>query len=122
MKKLFTKINQSIVDFTTTALTFLCLGVVIQLLLGGEILGWDPVGNIQNAEGIHRLNNFFDKNAVRVVENDGTTFFESNKSTSVHERMGYLGFVFDAGFAINDVRSGVLNKDSILKTLDVCNK
>jgi hypothetical protein len=75
-------------------------------------------GNIQNAEGIHRLNNFFDKNAVRVVENDGTTFFESNKSTSVHERMGYLGFVFDAGFAINDVRSGVLNKDSILKTLD----
>ena len=49
MKKLFTKINQSIVDFTAIALTFLCLGVVIQLLLGEKILGWDPVGNIQEA-------------------------------------------------------------------------
>ena len=49
MKKLFTKINQNIVDFTATALTFLCLGVVIQLLLGEKILGWDPVGNIQEA-------------------------------------------------------------------------
>jgi hypothetical protein len=75
-------------------------------------------GNIQNAEGIHRLNNFFDKNAVRVVESDGTTFFESNKSTSIHEKMGYLGFVVDAGFAINDVREGVKNKDSFLKTVD----
>ena len=35
--------------------------------------------NIQNIEGIHRLNNFFDKNAVRVVKNNGDTFFESNK-------------------------------------------
>ena len=49
MKELFTKINQSIVDFTTAALTFLCLGVVIQLLLGEKLLGWDPVGNIQDA-------------------------------------------------------------------------
>ena len=49
MKKLFTKINQSIIDFTSTALTFLCLGVIIQLLLGENILGWDPVGNIQKA-------------------------------------------------------------------------
>ena len=49
MKKLFTKITQSITDVTATALTFLCLGVVIQLLLGENILGWDPVGNIQEA-------------------------------------------------------------------------
>mgnify|MGYP001204154512 CR=1 FL=1 len=49
MKKLFTKINQIIVDFTSTALTFLCLGVVVQLLLGEKLFGWDPVGNIQGA-------------------------------------------------------------------------
>ena len=41
--------DQSIIDFTSTALTFLCLGVIIQLLLGENILGWDPVGNIQKA-------------------------------------------------------------------------
>jgi len=28
---------------------FLCLGVIIQLLLDEKILGWDPIGNIQNA-------------------------------------------------------------------------
>ena len=49
MKRLFTKLKESIVDFTSIALTFLCLGVVIQLLLGEKILGWDPVGNIQEA-------------------------------------------------------------------------
>ena len=28
---------------------FLCLGVIVQLLIDEKILGWDPVGNIQNA-------------------------------------------------------------------------
>lgn len=49
MKKLFTKMTEAIKDLTATALTFLCLGVVVQLLLGEKILGWDPVGNIQDA-------------------------------------------------------------------------
>ncbi len=49
MKKLFTKLKQSITDITATALTFLCLGVIVQLLIGDDILGWDPVGNIQDA-------------------------------------------------------------------------
>jgi hypothetical protein len=49
MKKLFTKLKQSITDLTATALTFLCLGVVIQLLLGEKLFEWDPVGNIQDA-------------------------------------------------------------------------
>ena len=49
MKKLFTKLKQSITDITATALTFLCLGVIVQLLIGDDILGWDPVGNIQAA-------------------------------------------------------------------------
>jgi len=49
MKKLFTKLQQSITDLTATALTFLCLGVVVQLLLGEKLFGWNPVGNIQDA-------------------------------------------------------------------------
>ena len=27
----------------------LCLGFIVQLLIGDDILGWDPVGNIQKA-------------------------------------------------------------------------
>ena len=49
MKKLFTKLKEIIIDITATALTFLCLGVIVQLLINDNILGWDPVGNIQNA-------------------------------------------------------------------------
>jgi len=49
MKKLLTKLKEIIIDITATALTFLCLGVIVQLLINDNILGWDPVGNIQNA-------------------------------------------------------------------------
>jgi len=49
MKKLFAKLKEIIIDITATALTFLCLGVIVQLLINDNILGWDPVGNIQNA-------------------------------------------------------------------------
>ena len=49
MKKLFTKLKEIITDITATALTFLCLGVIIQLLIGDNLLGWDPVGNIQQS-------------------------------------------------------------------------
>jgi len=49
MKKLFSKIKKGVIDITATALTFLCLGVIVQLLIGDDILGWDPVGNIQDA-------------------------------------------------------------------------
>jgi len=49
MKKLFAKLKEIIIDITATALTFLCLGVIVQLLINDNILGWDPVSNIQNA-------------------------------------------------------------------------
>ena len=49
MQELFTKLKQGRTDITATALTFLCLGVIVQLLIGDDILGWDPVGNIQDA-------------------------------------------------------------------------
>lgn len=31
------------------SLTFLCLGVIVQLLIDDDLLNWDPVGNIQDA-------------------------------------------------------------------------
>tara|TARA_B110000003_G_C16592700_1_gene512442 strand:- start:1023 stop:1241 length:219 start_codon:yes stop_codon:yes gene_type:complete len=49
MKKLFTKLKQLVLDLISTALTFLCLGVVVQLLIDDNIFGWDPVSNIQSA-------------------------------------------------------------------------
>ena len=49
MKKLLKKLKEIIIEITATALSFLCLGVIVQLLINDNILGWDPVGNIQNA-------------------------------------------------------------------------
>lgn len=31
------------------AVPFLCLGVVVQLMVGTSLFGWNPVGNIINA-------------------------------------------------------------------------
>ena len=49
MKKLFTKLKEIITEITAISLCFLCLGVIVQLLINDKLLGWDPVGNIQNA-------------------------------------------------------------------------
>ena len=42
-------LKEKLIALLSTALTFLCLGVIVQLLIGDDILGWDPVGNIQKA-------------------------------------------------------------------------
>ncbi len=49
MNTFFKSLQEKLVDITTFALTLLSLGVIVQLLLGDKILGWDPVGNIQDA-------------------------------------------------------------------------
>lgn len=51
MKKLYAFIIDLLNKAIKTSLTFLCLGVIIQLLLGNgnTLLGWDPIANIQNA-------------------------------------------------------------------------
>ena len=49
MEKFLKNLQKNLIDLTTTALTFLCLGVIVQLLINDTILGWDPVGNIKNA-------------------------------------------------------------------------
>ena len=43
------KIKQTIISMISIALSFLCLGVIVQLLIGESLLGWNPVGNIQDA-------------------------------------------------------------------------
>ena len=49
MKNIFNTLKDWLVTITSMALTFLCLGVTVQLLIGEDILGWNPVNNIQEA-------------------------------------------------------------------------
>ena len=49
MEKLYNFILDTLNKAIKLLLTFLCLGVIIQLLINDELLNWDPVGNIQDA-------------------------------------------------------------------------
>ena len=49
MEKLYNFILRTLNKAIKLSLTFLCLGVIIQLLTNDELLNWDPVGNIQDA-------------------------------------------------------------------------
>tara|TARA_B100001175_G_C19056738_1_gene424619 strand:+ start:339 stop:548 length:210 start_codon:yes stop_codon:yes gene_type:complete len=49
MEKLYNFILRTLNKAIKLSLTFLCLGVIIQLLINDELLDWDPVGNIQDA-------------------------------------------------------------------------
>ena len=49
MNNIFDWLKEKLIVLISTAITFLCLGVIVQLLIGDDILGWDPVGNIQRA-------------------------------------------------------------------------
>ena len=49
MKEKLQKFRALLTEVVATALTFLCLGIIVQLLIDDTILGWDPVGNIKDA-------------------------------------------------------------------------
>jgi len=49
MENLFSDLKKLLVSAISIGLQFLCLGVIVQLLIDDKILGWDPVGNIQDA-------------------------------------------------------------------------
>ena len=49
MKDYFNTFQKKLIKFISLGLTFLCLGVIVQLLIDEKILGWNPVGNIQAA-------------------------------------------------------------------------
>ncbi|MBT5749586.1 MAG: hypothetical protein HOI39_00515 [Flavobacteriales bacterium] len=43
------KLRKLMTEVVATALTFLCLGIIVQLLIDDTLIGWDPVGNIKDA-------------------------------------------------------------------------
>ena len=49
MKDKLKKIREFLTEGIASALSFLCLGIIVQLLINDTILGWDPVGNVKNA-------------------------------------------------------------------------
>jgi len=49
MKKLYNSLIKILNQAIKLALTFLCLGIVVQLLIDDDLLGWDPISNIQSA-------------------------------------------------------------------------
>ena len=49
MGKILVKLRKALTEVIATALSFLCLGVIVQLLIDDTLLGWDPVGNIKDA-------------------------------------------------------------------------
>ena len=49
MKEKLQKFRSLLTEVVATALTFLCLGIIVQLLIDETILGWDPVGNVKDA-------------------------------------------------------------------------
>ena len=49
MNNLFANLQKLLKSAISIGIQFLCLGVIIQLLLDEKNLGWDPIGNIQNA-------------------------------------------------------------------------
>ncbi len=49
MNNLLSNLKKLLKEAISIGLTFLCLGVIVQILIDDKILGWDPVGNIQDA-------------------------------------------------------------------------
>ena len=49
MDNLFSDLKKLLISAISIGVQFLCLGVIIQLLINDKIMGWDPVGNIQDA-------------------------------------------------------------------------
>jgi hypothetical protein len=49
MDNLFSGLKKLLISAISIGIQFLCLGVIVQLLIDEKILGWDPIGNIQDA-------------------------------------------------------------------------
>ncbi len=49
IKKVLKSTKRYLAEFTEIAVPVLCLGVVVQLIVGESILGWDPIKNIQDS-------------------------------------------------------------------------
>ena len=49
MNHLFKDLKKLLVSAISIGIKFLCLGVIVQLLINEKIMGWDPIGNIQDS-------------------------------------------------------------------------
>lgn len=49
MDNIFSGLKKLLTSLISIGLQFLSLGVIVQLLIDEKILGWDPIGNIQDA-------------------------------------------------------------------------
>jgi len=67
MKKILDKIKNIVTQGIEIAVPFLCLGVVIQLIIGSPLLGWNVVGNISSAIGQFGQANFIGVAALLVL-------------------------------------------------------
>ena len=67
MKKIIDKIESILTKGIEIAVPFLCLGVVIQLIIGTPLLGWNVVGNISSAIGQFGQANFIGVAALLVL-------------------------------------------------------
>ncbi len=67
MKKIFEKIKNILNQGIELAVPFLCLGVVVQLIIGSPLLGWNVVGNISSAIGQFGQANFIGVAALLIL-------------------------------------------------------
>ena len=66
-KKLFKNIKKYLREAVDIAVPVLCLGIVVQLIIGDNLLGWDPIQNIQRAINSLGQNNFIGVAALLVL-------------------------------------------------------
>jgi len=67
MKNIITQIKNIVTQGVEIAVPFLCLGVVVQLITGSPLLGWNVVGNISTAIGQLGQTNFIGVAAILVL-------------------------------------------------------
>ena len=67
MKKILEKIKTILMEGINIAVPFLCLGVVVQLIIGSPLMGWNVVGNISKAIGQFGQANFIGVAALLII-------------------------------------------------------
>ena len=67
MNKIFDSIKNTIKYCVEIAVPILCLGVVVQLIIGEPLLGWNVVGNISKSIGELGQSNFIGVAALLVL-------------------------------------------------------
>ena len=67
MNKIFDSIKKTIKHCVEIAVPILCLGVVVQLIIGEPLLGWNVVGNISKSIGELGQSNFIGVAALLIL-------------------------------------------------------